>query len=71
MMGTWFCLMGPTAIGKTDLACALLQHFPCEIISIDSAMIYSDMNIGSAKPDLAVLAQAPHHLIDILSPEET
>jgi len=71
MMGTWFCLMGPTAIGKTDLACALLQHFPCEIISIDSAMIYRDMNVGSAKPDLAVLAQAPHHLIDILSPEET
>lgn len=63
--------MGPTAIGKTDLACELLQHFPFEIISIDSAMIYRDMNIGSAKPDPALLAQAPHHLIDILSPEES
>lgn len=71
MIGKWLCVMGPTAIGKTDLACELLQHFPFEIISIDSAMIYRDMDIGSAKPDLAVLAQAPHHLIDILSPEET
>ena len=71
MAQKWFCLMGPTAIGKTDLACELLHHFPCEIISIDSAMIYRDMNIGSAKPDAAILAQAPHHLIDILSPEET
>lgn len=63
--------MGPTAIGKTDLACELLRHFPFEIISIDSAMIYQDMNIGSAKPDADLLAQAPHHLINILSPEET
>lgn len=68
---SWFCLMGPTAVGKTDLACELLQHVPFEIISIDSVMIYRDMNIGSAKPDPAILAQAPHHLINILSPEET
>ncbi len=68
---TWFCLMGPTAVGKTDLACELLQHFPFEIISIDSVMIYRDMDIGSAKPDPVLLAQAPHHLINILSPEET
>ncbi len=71
MIQTWFCLMGPTAVGKTDLACELLQHFPFEIISIDSAMIYRDMTIGSAKPDPALLARAPHHLIDIISPEET
>ncbi len=68
---SWVCLMGPTAVGKTDLACELLQHFPFEIISIDSVMIYRDMDIGSAKPDPAILAQAPHHLINILSPEET
>ena len=70
MTSTWFCLMGPTAIGKTDLACELLLYFPCEIISIDSAMIYKDMNIGSAKPDKMTLSQAPHHLIDIISPNE-
>jgi tRNA dimethylallyltransferase len=63
--------MGPTAIGKTELACEWLQHFPFEIISIDSAMIYRDMDIGSAKPNTALLAQAPHHLINILSPEES
>lgn len=71
MIQPWFCLMGPTAVGKTDLACELLQHFPFEIISIDSAMIYRNMTIGSAKPDPALLAQAPHHLIDIISPDET
>lgn len=71
MTDTWFCLMGPTAIGKTALACELLQHFPFEIISIDSAMIYRGMDIGSAKPEPALLAEAPHHLIDILSPEDT
>lgn len=71
MRDTWFCLMGPTAIGKTALACEWLQQFPFEIISIDSALIYRDMNIGAAKPDAALLAQAPHHLINIISPEET
>ena len=63
-----FCLMGPTASGKTALACELVQHFPVEIISVDSAMIYRDMNIGTATPDAETLACAPHHLIDILDP---
>lgn len=63
--------MGPTAVGKTNLACELLGHFPFEIISIDSAMIYKEMNIGSAKPEPEILAKAPHHLIDILFPNET
>lgn len=66
-----FCLMGPTASGKTALACELVQHFPVEIISVDSAMIYRDMNIGTAKPDAHTLARAPHHLIDILDPPES
>jgi tRNA dimethylallyltransferase len=57
--------MGPTAAGKTDLAVELVQRRACEIISVDSALIYRDMNIGSAKPDAATLALAPHHLIDI------
>ncbi|PJD92537.1 MAG: tRNA (adenosine(37)-N6)-dimethylallyltransferase MiaA [Legionella sp.] len=67
----WFCLMGPTASGKTALACELIQHFPFEIISIDSVMIYREMNIGSAKPDAMTLADAPHHLIDIIDPTDT
>ncbi len=64
------CLMGPTASGKTGLAVELVQRFPLEIVSIDSAMIYRGMNIGSAKPDAETLAKAPHHLIDILDPTE-
>lgn len=64
------CLMGPTASGKTALAVELVQRFPLEIISIDSAMIYRGMDIGSAKPDAATLTKAPHHLIDILDPTE-
>ena len=63
-----FCLMGPTASGKTALACHLVQQFPVEIISVDSAMVYREMNIGTAKPDAQTLAQAPHHLLDILDP---
>jgi tRNA dimethylallyltransferase len=66
-----FCLMGPTASGKTAQAYELVQRFPMEIISIDSAMIYRDMNIGTAKPDAELLARAPHHLIDVLDPPET
>lgn len=65
-----FCLMGPTASGKTAQACELVQQFPMEIISIDSTMIYRGMNIGAAKPEPEVLAHAPHHLIDILDPTE-
>ncbi|QUM82422.1 tRNA (adenosine(37)-N6)-dimethylallyltransferase MiaA [Moritella sp. 5] len=61
-------LMGPTASGKTDLAIELTKQLPCEIISVDSALIYKDMNIGSAKPTAEELAQAPHRLIDIIDP---
>ena len=63
-------LMGPTASGKTDLAIRLRQKFPVEIISVDSALIYKEMNIGTAKPDEHELALAPHRLIDILDPSE-
>jgi len=65
------CLMGPTASGKTALAMSLLEHLPCEIISVDSAMIYRGMDIGTAKPTAEELQAAPHHLIDILSPEKS
>lgn len=64
------CLMGPTASGKTDLAIALRRYLPLEIISVDSAMVYRGMDIGTAKPDAATLAEAPHRLIDILDPAE-
>ena len=63
-------LMGPTASGKTDLAIRLRQKFPVEIISVDSALIYKGMDIGTAKLDESELAQAPHRLIDILDPKE-
>lgn len=66
-----FCLMGPTASGKTGLACELIQHLPFEIISVDSAMIYREMNIGTAKPSSEELINAPHHLIDIIDPVES
>lgn len=64
-------LMGPTASGKTDLAIALRQQLPVEVISVDSALIYKGMDIGTAKPTAAELALAPHHLIDILDPAES
>lgn len=63
-------LMGPTATGKTDLAAGLLNHLPGEIISVDSALVYRGMDIGTAKPDSELLARAPHHLIDIRDPAE-
>lgn len=63
-------LMGPTASGKTDIAVDLLQQFPFEIISVDSAMVYRGMDIGTAKPDAALLARAPHRLLDIRDPAE-
>lgn len=63
-----FCLMGPTASGKTALALELANHFPFEIISVDSAMIYRDMDIGTAKPTVKELQQTPHHLLNILDP---
>lgn len=65
------CLMGPTASGKTDLAIALCEHYTCEIISVDSALIYRGMDIGTAKPSSQELARAPHHLIDIRDPSES
>ena len=65
-----FCLMGPTASGKTALACALVERLPMEIISVDSAMVYRDMTIGTAKPDAETLRRAPHHLIDIVDPTD-
>ncbi|GAB2652673.1 tRNA (adenosine(37)-N6)-dimethylallyltransferase MiaA [Vibrio panuliri] len=64
-------LMGPTASGKTDLAIRLRQKYPVEIISVDSALIYKGMDIGTAKPDSDELAVAPHRLIDILDPSES
>jgi tRNA dimethylallyltransferase len=64
-------LMGPTAAGKTELAVTLVKHFPCDIISVDSAMIYREMDIGTAKPNAEILEQAPHRLIDIRDPVES
>lgn len=64
-------LMGPTASGKTGLAVELVDRLPAEIISVDSAMIYRDMNVGTAKPSPEILARAPHRLIDICDPAES
>lgn len=64
-------LMGPTAAGKTDLALALADALPCELISVDSALIYRGMDIGTAKPDRATLERHPHRLIDIRDPAES
>ena len=63
-------LMGPTASGKTGLAAQLYKHLPIELISVDSALVFKGMDIGTAKPDLATLAEAPHHLIDLIPPTE-
>ncbi|MFV3404567.1 MULTISPECIES: tRNA (adenosine(37)-N6)-dimethylallyltransferase MiaA [Pseudomonas] len=63
-------LMGPTAAGKTDLAIALTQALPCELISVDSALVYRGMDIGTAKPSKQTLAAHPHRLVDILDPAE-
>ena len=63
-------LMGPTASGKTALATELYQHLPSELISVDSALVYRGMDIGTAKPTPAELALTPHHLIDIRDPAE-
>ena len=61
-------LMGPTASGKTGAAVELISRLPVELISVDSALVFRDMNIGTAKPDAETLANAPHHLIDIIDP---
>lgn len=61
-------LMGPTASGKTALTLEMARRFPVEVISVDSALVYRDMDIGTAKPDAAERAVCPHHLIDLISP---
>ncbi|WP_394227214.1 tRNA (adenosine(37)-N6)-dimethylallyltransferase MiaA [Pseudoalteromonas spongiae] len=65
------CLMGPTASGKTDLAIQLCQHLNTEVISVDSALVYKGMDIGSAKPNAEELALAPHRLIDLIDPADS
>jgi tRNA dimethylallyltransferase len=68
---TVLAIMGPTASGKTSLALALAELYPIEIISVDSALIYRGMDIGTAKPSVVEREQVPHHLIDILDPVES
>lgn len=63
-------IMGPTASGKTAAALEIARHIPCEIISVDSALVYRQMDIGTAKPHPDELAAVPHHLIDILDPTQ-
>ena len=70
-MKTAILLMGPTAAGKTDVAISLCKRFPCDIVSVDSALVYRGMDIGTAKPDADTLQRAPHRLIDIRDPEES
>ena len=64
-------IMGPTGAGKTDLAIRLAQRLPVEIVSVDSAMVYRGMDIGTGKPPPAVLRQHPHHLVDIIDPAQS
>ena len=64
-------IMGPTASGKTSLAIELVKHLPLEIVSVDSAMVYRGMDIGTAKPSREILETTPHHLIDICEPTES
>ncbi len=64
----YVCLAGPTASGKSAASLLIAQHIPVEIISVDSALVYTGMDIGTAKPTLAEQAQVPHHLIDIIDP---
>ncbi len=65
------CLAGPTAAGKTAAALAIAQALPAEIVSVDSALVYRGMDIGTAKPSSAERAQVPHHLIDLLDPAQS
>jgi tRNA dimethylallyltransferase len=65
-----FCIMGPTATGKTALALRLVEEFPFTIVSVDSSLVYRGMDIGTAKPSAAELARAPHRLIDIRDPAQ-
>lgn len=63
--------MGPTAAGKTDLSLALTERLGCEIVSVDSALVYKGMDIGTAKPDAELRRRYPHHLIDLIDPAES
>jgi tRNA dimethylallyltransferase len=67
---SWIGLAGPTASGKSALALALAQEWPIEIVSVDSALVYRGMDIGTAKPGAAERAAVPHHLIDIREPDQ-
>lgn len=67
---TAVCLMGPTGVGKTALAVRLVERLALDIVSVDSAMVYRGLDIGTAKPDAATLARAPHRLIDLIEPAE-
>jgi len=67
----WLGLAGPTASGKTALALALARRWPVEIVSVDSALVYRGMDVGTAKPSAAEQAAAPHHLLDILDPVQS
>jgi len=64
------CLAGPTAAGKTGIAIKLARHHDFEIISVDSALVYRGLDIGSGKPDKNILSELPHHLVDIRDPSE-
>ena len=64
-------LLGPTASGKTDLALRLADQYPIDLISVDSALVFKDMNIGTAKPDADTLKRYPHALVDVITPEES
>jgi tRNA dimethylallyltransferase len=64
------CLTGPTACGKTEIALALAERLPVEIVSMDSAMVYRGLDIGTAKPSASVREQVPHHLVDIVEPND-
>jgi tRNA dimethylallyltransferase len=71
MPGPAILLMGPTGAGKTDLAASLVEQFPLEIVSVDAAMVFRGMDIGTAKPPPELLARAPHHLIDLIDPADS
>jgi len=66
-----YALLGPTASGKSALAVKLAEKLPVEIVSLDSALVYRGMDIGTAKPGAELRAQVPHHLIDIIDPDQS
>jgi tRNA dimethylallyltransferase len=68
---TVVALLGPTASGKSGLALKLAETLPVEVVSMDSALVYRGMDIGTAKPGAALRAQVPHHLVDIIDPDQS